>query len=216
MKKSKLFYAKIIIFTLIFANAAFSQLFERFETNPFPPPGWTLERTGSNGTQLWFRYGFTGAYGLSNGCAVFLFSSAYPAGITQSLVTPLLTPITAGGYIKFDHAYASRFINNYIAHDKFHIEVSSNGGQNYSTLVILTGGDTGTLVTAPRRNNDFIPTSSEWATKRYNLPVGTNKVRLKAESDYGNNLYIDNVKIANLLTNDIEAVSVDLQRVNPP
>ncbi|MDQ3021356.1 MAG: T9SS type A sorting domain-containing protein [Bacteroidota bacterium] len=216
MKHSNFFFRKLIFISLLFCNTSYSQLVETFETNPFPPPGWTYERTGSNGATLWLRYTSTGAYGLSNACAVFVFAAAYPVGITQSLVTPSLTPITAGGYIKFDHAYASRFINNYIAHDKFHIEVSSDGGQNYSTLITLNGGDTGSLVTAPRRDGGFIPTSSEWATKRYNLPVGTNKVRLKAESDYGNNLYIDNVRIANLLANDVEAISVDMQRVNPP
>lgn len=214
MKHLNYFFGKLILICFFVSNSSSSQIVEGFEVNGFPPSGWSLEYTG---TQLWSRYNSTGAYGLSNACAKFNFYSAYPPGITQSLVTPAFTTIVNGGYIKFDHAYASAFINNYIANDKLHLQISSNSGQSYTTLITLNGGDSGTLVTAPRVDNGvFIPTAAQWATKRYDLPAGTNRVKLTAQSDFGNNLYLDNIRIANPLANDIEAISVDLQRVVPP
>ena len=47
-------------------------------------------------------------------------------------------------------------------------------------------------ITAPT-SNEFTPQANEWATIKYSLPAGTNKVRFSAKSGYGNNLYLDNI-----------------------
>ena len=53
-----------------------------------------------------------------------------------------------------------------------------------------------------------MPTSSQWATKRYSLPVGTNKIKFEGVTAFGNNLYLDNIKIGASNTNDVGADAV--------
>jgi hypothetical protein len=50
----------------------------------------------------------------------------------------------------------------------------------------------------------------QWATKRYALPTGTNRIRFKAISAYGNNLYLDNCSIGSQLSVDVGVQSVDM------
>jgi hypothetical protein len=50
-----------------------------------------------------------------------------------------------------------------------------------------TGGALGTA--------NFIPTAAQWASQTLSLPAGTNMVKFSAISAYGNNLFLDNVKI---------------------
>ncbi|MBK8550556.1 MAG: hypothetical protein IPL53_05620 [Ignavibacteria bacterium] len=39
----------------------------------------------------------------------------------------------------------------------------------------------------------FTPAAGQWLTKRYLLPAGTNKIKFRASSGFGNNLYLDNI-----------------------
>jgi hypothetical protein len=78
------------------------------------------------------------------------------------------------------------------------IEVSTNGGTTYSNLVRLYGAAAGgTLNTTTTLTTQFTPTSAQWATKKYALPVGTNKIKFRARSGFGNNLYIDSICVVN-------------------
>ncbi len=161
---------------------------EDFEGHSFPPAGWTLEFSGS---QYWTHFGGASAYGVGLACATFENWNA-PAGTTQSLVLSSMGSSTVGDSIRFDHAYATYASEN----DRLIIETSIDGGNSYAILVTLDGGVSGPLVTAPPISSTiFVPTATQWATKRYALPVGTNRVRFKAVSAYGNNLYLDNCRI---------------------
>jgi hypothetical protein len=75
-------------------------------------------------------------------------------------------------------------------------------------LISLAGGNSGPLVTATATNDLFVPTPSQWATKRYLLPVGTNKIKFTAITAFGNNLYLDNIKIGVRYANDVGISSV--------
>ena len=65
-------------------------------------------------------------------------------------------------------------------------------------------------MTAPPTASVFVPTASQWATKRYSLPVGTNRIRFKAVSAYGNNLYLDNCTVGTRVAIDVGAQSIDI------
>jgi hypothetical protein len=179
-----------------------SFVYEDFEGENFPPAGWTLEYSG---TLYWQRSTEASGYGNGNASVQFMFYDA-TAGITQSLVLTALGPTLAGDSLTFDHAYAT--YQNQV--DRLVIETSVDGGATYSILVTLYGGVSGQLVTAPPTTNYFIPTPSQWATKRYALPEGTNRVRFKAISAYGNNLYLDNCSIGSQLSIDVGVQSVDM------
>lgn len=179
-----------------------SFVLEDFEGEQFPPLGWTLEYTGS---LYWILFRGASAYGMGSASATFNIWYA-PAGTTQSLVLSSMGASVSGDSIRFDHAYASYTGEN----DQLIIETSNNGGTTYSTLAILNGGTGGPLVTATPTTVAFVPTAAQWATKRYPLAVGTNKVRFKAVSAFGNNIYIDNCRIGAQSAVDAGLQSIDM------
>jgi len=165
------------------------KLCEGFTPAIFPPAGWNVEFTGSS---YWTRNAVS-SYGVGSGSASFEFWNA-PATTVQSLVTLAFSTSSPGDSLKFDHAYAP-YPNST---DSLIIMASSNGGASYNTLVSLFGMVViGTLNTVPISTGEFTPTSAQWLTKKYALPVGTNKIKFRAVSGFGNNLYLDEICVVN-------------------
>lgn len=181
--------------------------FQDFEGTTFPPTGWTITFTGTN---YWTRF-LVSAYGVGVASAKFDFFAA-SAGTTQSLVTPVLPVSVAGDSLKFDHAYATYTTEN----DVLVVETSTDGGTTFTTLQTLNGGVSGPLVTAPPTTAVFVPTAGQWATKKYGLPLGTNKVSFKCISAFGNNLYLDNIAIGTPVAEDVGMLSINLPPNLPP
>ena len=78
---------------------------------------------------------------------------------------------------------------------------STNGGGSYTTIASLWGGlgsNAGPLNTVFTGGGRFTPNGSQWASKIYSLPVGTNRIRFRGISGFGNDIWIDNVCIQNL------------------
>jgi|GEM_PF-585812 hypothetical protein len=176
-------------------------LSQDFEGSAFPPSGWTLEGTGS---AFWTRTTDASGYGIGAGSALADFYSI-SSGAQFSLITPTFLPAVASDSVKFDHAYATYTTEN----DQLQISTSTNGGTSWNILITLAGGVSGPLVTAPPTINVFVPTASQWATKRYALPVGTNKVKFTGISAYGNELYVDNILVGTPFPNDVGLSSID-------
>jgi len=155
----------------------------------FPPANMYEEFSGTN---YWTRNAVS-AYGIGAGSAKFDFFNA-PIGNTQSLVSNNFTAVGANTYLTFDNAYAP-FGPAVPGPDQLVIETSVNFGASYGTLITLAGtaDGTGALNTAPAQIAPFTPANSQWRSKIFLLPVGTNKIRLKAISGSANNLYVDNV-----------------------
>lgn len=168
--------------------------------NPsFPPAGWEVSNTsGYNFIQTTYA----SAHGLGKSSAVADFYD-YASG-NFNLITPNLPATTADDSLIFDHAYASG--SNEV--DKLEIYTSSDNGTNWVLLTSILGGASGPLATAPSTYNLFVPANSQWATKKYSLPVGTNKIKFTGISAYGNNLYLDNIRIGVPYTNDAGVSSI--------
>lgn len=166
-----------------------------FTSTAFTPGYFHLEYTG---TQYWSRQ-TPSAYGNGTGSAKMDFFNDN-VGTSQSLVTSFQA-VPSGYYLTFDEAYAP-YGASFPGPDTLIVETSTNLGGSYTTQAVLLGKfpDGGELNTAPATTSSFVPTSSQWRSKIYSLPVGTNRVRLRAESGFGNNLYIDNVCIKALPT----------------
>lgn len=161
------------------------QLCENFELATFPPDLWTLEYTG---TLYWTREAVS-AYGIGTAATKFNFYNA-SAGVTQSLITLPFSNSVLGDSVAFDNAYAPYTSGT----DSLILETSINGGSTYTRLVSLYGNAAGgTLNTAPAQTNAFTPTSGQWQRKNFTLPVGTNMIKFRAYSGFGNNLYLDNI-----------------------
>jgi hypothetical protein len=197
----------LVLLAAIRALTAFAQctLVEGFESATFPPSGWSLQFSG---TQYWER-ATIGGYATSTASAIFRFYDA-PAQQVQSLLTSTFAATPSSDSLSFDHAYAT--FDTEV--DSLVIETSTDGGTSFSRLVALAGGSTvGTgMVTAPPSFNSFTPTSSQWATKSYALPVGTNKIRFVAKSAFGNNLYLDNIKVSQVFANDVGVAGIQTPR----
>ncbi len=167
-------------------------LCEDFSGVTFAPTNWNIEFTGTN---YWTR-NTVSAYLIGAGSAKFDFWTA-SAGTVQSLVSLAFGSSIAGDSLKFDYSYAPYTTVTSI--DTMTIETSTNGGTTYSTLVRYKGstndtiGNANTLKTTAALGSAFTPTlANQWLTKKVALPVGTNKVKFRARSGFGNNLYIDN------------------------
>ncbi|HAY35324.1 MAG TPA: hypothetical protein PK536_11950 [Ignavibacteria bacterium] len=187
---------------------------EDFASAAFTPKYFHLEYSG---TQFWSRQN-PSAYGAGTGSVKYDFFSDN-VRTPQSLITDFQT-VPAGYYLTFDQAYAP-YGPGFPGPDTLLVESSTNGGSSYTTLAVLLGRfpSGGELNTAPATTNAFVPTSSQWAPKIYSLPVGTNRVRLRAESGFGNNLYVDNICVQALaapVSNSLCDAPEGFFRTSPP
>jgi hypothetical protein len=180
---------KLDIAPIIGVIASSGTLSEGFSNVSFPPSGWAVEFTGTN---YWSRNSVS-SYGVGAGSAKFSYFTA-PATTVQSIVTATFPATVADYYLKFDIAYAP--YGNTAFTDSLRIEYSTNSGANYSIMNRFYGNSAGgTMNTAPATNSSFTPASTQWLTKSFPLPVGTNRIRFKAISGFGNNLYLDSISV---------------------
>lgn len=159
-------------------------LCEAFNSTTFPPSGWNIVFTG---TAYWFRQPFSG-FGLGSGCADFDNYDA-PEGTVQSLVTTTFQPAGANMGIKFDIAYCpwSSFPN-----DSLIVLASTDAGTTYTVLSRMGETQMGTTSSC---THPFTPSSTDWGTRVFPVPVGTNKISFRAYSGFGDHVYIDSTCI---------------------
>ncbi|MBK8983725.1 MAG: hypothetical protein IPM38_15750 [Ignavibacteria bacterium] len=159
-------------------NIVGNNLCEDFTSVTFPPSGWNLEYTG---TLYWTRNAVS-SFGVGSGSAKFDFWNAN-AGVTQSVITKSFGSTLTGDSLNFDHAYAPYTDGTT---DSLEILTSTNGGTTFTSLVKLWGNNVnGNLNTRTQLGSAYTPTTSEWATKKYSLPAGTNKLKFRARSGWG-------------------------------
>lgn len=181
-------------------NSSYSHV--DFENPAWPPAGWSLTNTtGSN----WVRTLLCSGYG-SGTYSIKADFYDYETG-TFDLFSPTIPATIANDSLRFDHAHAPYSSEN----DQLIVYTSSNNGSTWNTLATLSNTN-GLLNTAPPCVGSFVPTSSQWATKRYVLPVGTNKIKFSAVTAYGNQLYLDNIRIGTPYTNDVGANAITVPK----
>ena len=173
---------------------------ENFSGTTYPPFEWTLTFTG---TQYWTRQTPSG-YGAGAGSTMFDNYSA-TAGTTQSLTSNQFPPVTASNkYLRFNYAYKFYQPTTTLSVDSLGVFTSLDGGTTWVRLITLKATNTPQLgynsstnlstTGAIGNNTEYMtPANNEWATKIFEIPVGTNKVQFTAYSRFGNNLFIDDV-----------------------
>jgi hypothetical protein len=161
---------------------------EGFNTTTFPPTGWTL--TGF-ATTLW-GYDSVSGYGNGTGSAKADFYSVSSG--SQQLIT-ITFPELGWDSLIFQNAYASYTTED----DQLEIQTSTDGGTIWTPFVLLHGGVSGELVTAPPQTAQFVPTAGQWKYQRFLLPFRTNKIQFNAITAYGNNLYIDSIFVKGMI-----------------
>ncbi len=152
-----------------------------------------------SGTNYWNRRSTASAYNIGAGSARFNSWSA-SGGTIQSLISYQFPSAPASTYITFDVAYAPWSGGNV---DSLIIETSSNSGTSYTILQRLWGGlgaAAGPLNTVFVGGGQFTPTGGQWRPRIYSIPAGTNKIKLRARSGFGNDIWIDNICVQTLGT----------------
>jgi hypothetical protein len=185
----------------------FSETFTEYNT-VFPPACWTtVDPTNEKPLGI---AGVSPTYMSSgSGSAKFSFFDKY-ATTTLDFTTPVFTatPEVAGGkyVLGFDHAYASNY--GYDIFDELKIRISRDGGATYKDTVSYMGGRFGPLVTAPVTTNAFTPSNTQWARKFIELGPGINRIQFRGIAGYGNNLYLDNLRVEAALSSPTAPTSL--------
>jgi hypothetical protein len=157
---------------------------ETFDSTSTSVSCWTL----GTGWSL-FNVNATGSSGRSARFNFFNIS----AGTRSNMVSAPIAVTPANHRLRFAHAYAA-YTGGEI--DTLIVYTSSNNGSTWTQLVVLPGGVNGSLNTAGSTASSFTPTSlAQWSTFSTPIPAGVNLIRFEAVSDFGNNLYIDDVRV---------------------
>ncbi|MEO8208992.1 MAG: T9SS type A sorting domain-containing protein, partial [bacterium] len=185
---------------ITFRRVGLLPLNQDFSSTTFPPPFWGLDAGGGT-TQYWTRDA-VGGYQVGSGSAKYDFWSAIPTTPLQTLTSNQFPPVTANNNVlKFDYSQAYYLSGGVLADDSCIIETSNNNGSTWirligmgASLTLTSGTNSSPNMSTFASQSSFTPTlASQWATKVFTMPVGTNKVRFVAKTDYGNNLFLDNI-----------------------
>ncbi|MDQ3110282.1 MAG: T9SS type A sorting domain-containing protein [Bacteroidota bacterium] len=169
--------------------------FEGFSSTIIPA-GWSYVNYNPNNDMSWNT---VGGFGNSTGCVKMdnYSGSLDITGQKDYLMMPGIdmTSATNGTVLQFNVAYAKY---NTASNDRLEVYASTDCGLTWSSLYSVAGT---ALSTAPISTGAFTPTASQWRQETISLNSypGQADVRLMfvSVSNYGNNLYIDDVNILN-------------------
>lgn len=168
-----------------------------FETGSIPA-NITIYDPDGDGFDWAYRSGVSG-FGVGTGCVWYDnfggTSGSNPGGTLDWMILPDLDfSNVSTATLTFDVAYR-RY--NTTTNDSLIVAVATNCGNLY-TIEFFQGGTLLQTVGTTSTTN-FVPTSTQWATKTVNLNsyVGNDHVSVAFinYSDWGNNIYVDNINI---------------------
>ena len=178
--------------TVVYDQAIQTPISADFVTSTFPPSGFAVENV-TNDAYTWLRS--SAGHG-NNGSAKMPFYNA-ASGTTDNLYVPKFDFSNAitGSYLTFDHAYAQYYTTD---NDRLQIRISTNCGINWTPLWDKAGL---ALKTRDSLAGVYTAAAADWVTDTISLDpyIGQANVLIQfhAISNYGNNLYVDNINVQN-------------------
>lgn len=187
---------------------------EEFTSTTFPPAGWNyihynpnniMSRVSAGGfgnsTGSLKMNNFSGQEDISGQIDYFMSPSIdFSAAVSSSLV--------------FSVAYAQY---SALTNDKLHVLVSTDCGDSWTTVYNKQGNQLKTTTTFVTSN--FTPNASQWRSETVDLSdyAGMSNVIIMfaAINNFGNNLYIDDIKMENTLGNNTSIRQKDFFNVYP-
>lgn len=157
------------------------------------PPGWTLQNPDNATT--WTTYAAANGPECTATTSWRIDNYSYNApGQQDRLVTPLIDLTgSAGTHLLFDRSHA-QYSSTY--NDALRVEVSANCGASWTQAYFLQGA---ALATTAATTTPFVPSNcNQWVTSDIDLSAydgQTILVRFTNVNDYGNYLYLDNVRL---------------------
>ena len=167
---------------------------EGFVSTAFPPAKWGLENV--DGGASWSRNNSVGGLGLTTNSTKYDFYSNPVIGDADDLFLP---PMDLSGpkspSLTFDVAYAQY---SGTENDQLEVLVSDDCGLNWVSVYSKSGS---ALSTAPAfSSGSFLPSATQWRKDTVNIglqyAIPSVLVKFRATSDFGNNLYLDNVNLS--------------------
>jgi len=187
---------------------------EDFASAAFPPAGWNYVHFNPNNKMTRVAIG---GFGQSVGCMKMnnYSGSMNITGQKDYLMSPLLDMSSASAvtWLRFNVAYAKRSTGS---NDGLQVSATTDCGNTWSVIYTKSGT---ALATAAVAAGTFSPTASQWRTDSVNLAAlsGQSDVELMftASSTFGNNLYLDDIFIGDLVTGIPELASAPSFSVYP-
>lgn len=173
---------------------------EDFTGATFPPTGWSY--IGYNKFCYMSRSPSVGGFGLSSGALKMdNFSGADNiTGQIDYFLSPRVNFSSAFEitFLTFDVAYAQR---NGASTDNLEVSVSTDCGNTWTSVYNKAGS---TLATGATIGSAYMPAAEEWRTDSVDLAAYNNQPEVmllfRTNSNWGNNLYIDNINITSYST----------------
>lgn len=169
-------------------------LIEDFESSTFPPTPWLNIDGGADGL-MWSRAAGISGYGIGTGSMTFLNYNLNSNGKRDELRSVQYDLKGFFNYwLKFDVAH-QLYSTSPTYLDSLSVLLSTNCGANYNTVYVKPGT---TLATVAGTAGYFTPTSSQWRTDSVDITTYANQpimLSFMNHGHYGNNIYIDNIKI---------------------
>jgi archaellum component FlaF (FlaF/FlaG flagellin family) len=186
---------------MIASPSAATPLVEGFEGGALPA-GWGIENK-SRDAATWniANYGAGG----STKCYKMDFYNS-PTDEEDALYLHTVDA-SAGNKLRvvFDRNACAYKLSSGVSADQLSLEASTDCGATWSSLWSKSGAD---LATDTARTSSFTPNSAKWVSDSVTInvtaPNTTYYFRFAAKSDYGNNLYLDNINIYSFTTTGIE------------
>jgi hypothetical protein len=196
----------------IHAGTATLPLSESFTSATFPPTGWLIANPNGDPVNSWTRdatSGFTAA-----GAAFFDNYNINQIGTLDDIITPAIDLGSAGGAVlTFRVANAVYDAVDVSTWDGLEVYVSGNGGKTYSLAYKKTGNQ---FTTVAASTDAFTATPSEpskWreetiALTPYIIPGQKMIIKFRNTNAFGNNTYIDDIKINAISFNDAQISNI--------
>jgi len=178
--------------TIVYKLPTSLPITEGFEASTNFPIVWD-ENNVNGDAVLWTVVNTAGGFGNSTNSANIDFYNS-PSGNIDNLNTTRYDFQFATAPIKmtFDVAYAQYQTET----DKLDVNVSTNCGTTWTNKYSKSGTS---LMTAPATTSLFVPTAAQWRKDTVDLSSFAGQsgvmIQFKATSNYGNDLYLDNVNI---------------------
>lgn len=135
-------------------------------------------------------YSAVSAYGLGTGSVRFNFFNI-SAGTQPTLTSPFFPALVGTNVVNFDVAGAA-YTGGEV--DQIVLEESSDAGLTWTTVIAMDNDVGGLLNTlGGTTTSNFAPTTAQWASLSFPVSAGTNRIRFRGISDFGNNCFVDNV-----------------------
>ncbi len=182
---------KTATFQIVGPPAA-APLIQDFALTTFPPAGWSIFNI-QNDAHTWARSTTTGGFEASTSCATMNFFNS-PVGYRDELMAQNVDMTASTNTVM---TFAVSYCQSSSETDTLKVVVSTDCGATWTTLYNKSGN---TLKTRAAQGSSYTPSlASEWRLETVNLaPYATSTnllIKFVAISDYGNNLYVDDINI---------------------